>query len=119
MIIYNIKSFVTVTGFFVGLLFSTIIGVSPLELAINTILFTVGFYSFANLILAFYLKYVKSTAGKKFPKEFFENELNKVVDELEKKEETFMPQRENFKTVINKQINSIEESQRKWVMQMI
>jgi hypothetical protein len=30
-----------------------------------------------------------------------------------------MPQRENFKTVINKQINSIEESQRKWVMQMI
>ena len=53
MIIYNIKSFVTVTGFFVGLLFSTVMGVSPLELTINTILFTVGFYSFANLILAF------------------------------------------------------------------
>lgn len=119
MIIYNIKSFVTVTGFFVGLLFSTVMGVSPLELTINTILFTVGFYSFANLILAFYLKHIKTTAGKNFPKEFFENELNKIVDELEKKEEKFMPRRENFKTVINEQINSIEESQRKWVTQVI
>lgn len=111
MIIYNIKNFVTVVGFFVGLLFSIVMVVSPIELVLNSLLFTIGFYSFANLFLALYIKNMKINDGEKFPKKSFEKKLDKMIQDLDKKEEEFMPQKDNFKIIINKQIEKIEESQ--------
>ncbi len=112
MIIYNIKGFITVTGFFVGLLFSIVMAVKPFELVINVILFTMGFYSFANLFLALYIKNIKHTSANIFPKEHLEKELDKMIKDLDKKEEKFMPQKENYQVIIDKQINNIEESQK-------
>jgi len=112
MIIYNIKGFLTVTGFFIGVLFSVIMAVSPIELVVNTILFTMGFYSFANLSLAFYIKNIEHSAQNVFPKENLETELDKIIENLDKKEEKFMPQKENYKNIIDKQIDNIEESQK-------
>ena len=112
MIIYNIKSFLTVAGFFVGLLFSIIMALSPIAIITNTILFTMGFYSFANLSLALYVKNLKINAGDSFPKKIFEEELDTIIKDLDKKEEKFMSQNENFKIIIDKQIDRIEESQK-------
>jgi len=113
MIIYNIKSFITVAGFFVGLLFSIIMAVSPLALAVNTVLFTMGFYSFANLFLAFYIKNIKVNDGSHFPKQAFEERLDLMIKDLDKEEDKFMPQKENFKIIIDKQMKNIEESQKR------
>jgi hypothetical protein len=112
MIIYNIKSFITVFGFFVGLLYATLVTDNPIDLVVYTILFVIGFYSFANLFLAFYIKNVDVKIGTKFPQKIFEEDLNRVTKELEKKEEEFMPQKERYKVTINKQIEKIEESQK-------
>jgi phage-related holin len=112
MIIYNIKSFLTVTGFFIGLLFSVIMAVPPIELVIDTILFTMGFYSFANLSLAFYIKNLEVNVAENFPKKSIETELDKLIKDLDKKEDKFMPQKENFQIIIDKQIDKIEESQK-------
>ena len=112
MIIYNIKSFVTVVGFFVGLLFSIIMAVSPITVIVYTVLFTMGFYSFANLFLALYIKYLKvDSVGNSFPKKVFEDKLDSMTEDLDKQEESFMPHKENFQSIIDKQINRIEESQ--------
>ena len=112
MIVYNIKSFITVTGFFVGLLFSIIMGASPIAIVINSILFTMGFYSFANLFLALYIKNLKINTGDSFPKKVFEEKLDTMIKDLDKKEEKFMPQKEIFQIIIDKQIDKIEESQK-------
>jgi len=111
MIIYNIKSFITVVGFFVGLLFSVIMGNSPITLMVNTILFTMGFYSFANLFLALYIKNLKVDTKDNFPKHIFEEELDTIINDLDKKEEKFMPQKENFEIIIDRQINRLEKSE--------
>jgi len=112
MIIYNIKSFVTVVGFFVGLIFSIVMAVSPVAVVVNTILFTMGFYSFANLFLALYIKHLRvDSVEVSFPAKVFEDKLDSMIEDLDKKEENFMPHKENFQSIIDKQINRIEESQ--------
>jgi uncharacterized protein YacL len=111
MIIYNIKSFITVVGFFVGLLYSVITAVSAIDLVFFTILFTIGFYSFANLFLAFYIKNLDVKISGEFPKQALEEQLDSMIKDLEKREEEFMPRKESFGAIIDKQIEKIEESQ--------
>ena len=110
-LLHNIRGFVTVSGFFIGVLFSIVMVANPIELVVNSILFTMGFYSFANLFSAFYIKHLEDKSADIFPKKYLEEELDKMIEELEKKENKFMPQKENYNTIINKQIDKIEESQ--------
>jgi hypothetical protein len=112
MIIHNIKSFITVAGFFVGLMFSIFMTTNAIELVVNVILFTMGFYSFANLFIALYIRHLDNNVAQQFPKKGLETELDKMIKDLDKKEEQFMPQKDNFKIIIDKQIDSIEESQK-------
>ena len=112
MIVYNIQSFLTVVGFFTGLFFSVIATVSPLELVVNAIISTLGFHAFANIALSFYVKNLEVTLANKFPKQALESELDQLVRDLDKKEDKFMPQKENFQIIINKQINNIEAGQK-------
>ncbi len=110
--VYNIQGFLTVVGFFTGLFFSVIASVSPLDLVVNAILTTVAFHAFANLSLSLYIKHWDVNLASKFPKQTLESELDQLVKDLDKKEEKFMPQKENFKIIIDKQIGNIEAGQK-------
>jgi hypothetical protein len=112
MSIANIKSFITVFGFFVGLFYGTIVGSSPDELVGYTILITLGFYSFGNLFLAIYIKNIDLKVEQKFPKKTLEKELDKIVDNLQKTEKEFMPNHFNYNAIIDEQLEKIEESQK-------
>ena len=110
--VYNIQSFLTVVGFFTGLFFSVIVSASPIDLVVNVIVSTIGFHAFANLTLAFYVKHLDISLVSRFPKHALENDLDQLIKDLDKKEEKFMPQKENFKIIIGKQIGNIEAGQK-------
>jgi hypothetical protein len=112
MSIANIKSFITVFGFFTGLFYGTIVGSTPDELVAYTILITLGFYSFANFFLAIYIKNIDLKIEQKFPKHALEKELDNIVVNLEKTEKEFMPHEYDYDSIVEKQLEKIEESQK-------
>jgi amino acid transporter len=112
MLITNIKSFITVLGFFVGLFYGTVVSASPIDLVTYTILLTLTFYSFANLVLAIYIKNIDLKLDEKFPKKGLEADLDKIVNDLDETESKFMPQRQNYTSIIKQHLEKIEESQK-------
>jgi hypothetical protein len=108
MIINNFLGFFTVTGFFIGMLFSIMGDDNAIELVINSILFTMGFYSFSQLILAFYVKYL-DVKTEDFPKNRYEKELDSYIEEMEEKEERVIPQKEIFEQEVTEQLHRIEK----------
>lgn len=111
MIINNFIGFFTVTGFFIGMLYSIMGDFNAIELVINSVLFTMGFYSFSHLVLAFYIKYVDVDSGS-FPKKQYEKDLDGYIEELEDQEEKVMPQKELFESEVNKQLDRIQRGDR-------
>ena len=81
----NFVAFLTVGGFFLGLVVAILQAQNALEILTYTFLITVFFYLFAHFFVALYYQ---TFSGKKgyFPKERHERDLDYFIREIEKRE---------------------------------
>ncbi len=82
----NFVSFLTVQGFFIGIVFGILKSTTPENFLGFTILITIFFYLFAHLCVGFYFQ----TLGIKthpFPKQSHERNLDSFVREINKREQ--------------------------------
>jgi len=81
----NFVYFFTVQGFFVGLIFGILKSFDAEGLLTYTFIFTMFFYLFSHIIVAFYFKTI-TVGGYFFPKELHEKELDLFLKEIKKRE---------------------------------
>lgn len=82
----NFVSFLTVQGFFIGIVFGVLKSTTPENFLGFTVLITTFFYLFAHLCVGFYFQ----TLGIKthpFPKHSHERNLDAFVREINKREQ--------------------------------
>jgi hypothetical protein len=82
----NFVSFLTVQGFFIGIVFGILKSTTPENFLGFTLLITIFFYLFAHLCVGFYFQ----TLGIKthlFPKQSHERNLDSFVREINKREQ--------------------------------
>jgi hypothetical protein len=81
----NFVAFLTVQGFFLGLVVAILQAQDAVEILTYTFLITVFFYLFSHLFVALYYQ---TFTGKKgyFPKERHEKDLDYFIREIEKRE---------------------------------
>lgn len=81
----NFVYFITVQGFFVGIIFGILKSLDAEGLLIYTFFITTFFYLFSHVIVAFYFRTV---VGKLyyFPKDVHESQLDTIVKEINKRE---------------------------------
>ena len=81
----NFVYFFTVQGFFVGIIFGVLKSFDAYGLLTYTFFITTFFYLFSHIIIALYFKTIASKAYM-FPKDIHEKELDRFVDEINKRE---------------------------------
>lgn len=81
----NFVYFFTVQGFFVGMIFGILKSFDALGLLTYTFVFTMFFYLFSHIIVAFYYR-TMTVGGYYFPKELHEKELDSYLKEIKKRE---------------------------------
>jgi len=81
----NFVYFFTVQGFFVGIIFGILKSFNAEGLLTYTFLFTMFFYLFSHIIVAFYFKTI-TAGGYFFPKDLHEKELDLFLKEIKKRE---------------------------------
>ena len=81
----NFVYFFTVQGFFVGIIFGILKSFNAEGLLTYTFVFTMFFYLFSHIIVAFYFKTI-TAAGYFFPKDPHEKELDLFLKEIKKRE---------------------------------
>jgi hypothetical protein len=81
----NFVAFLTVWGFFLGLVIAILQAQSAFEILTYTFLITIFFYLFSHFFVALYYQ---TFSGKKgyFPKELHEKDLDYFIREIEKRE---------------------------------
>ena len=81
----NFVYFITVQGFFVGIIFGILKALDAEGLIVYTFFITAFFYLFSHIIVAFYFRTI---VGKVyfFPKESHEKDLDLFVIEINKRE---------------------------------
>ncbi|MCK4738071.1 MAG: hypothetical protein KAT10_05855 [Sulfurimonas sp.] len=81
----NFVYFITVQGFFVGIIFGILKALDAEGLIVYTFFITAFFYLFSHIIVAFYFRTI---VGKVyfFPKESHERDLDLFVNEINKRE---------------------------------
>jgi len=81
----NFVYFFTVQGFFVGIIFGILKSSDADGLLTYTFVFTMFFYLFSHIIVAFYFKTI-TAGGYFFPKDLHEKELELFLKEIKKRE---------------------------------
>jgi len=81
----NFVYFFTVQGFFVGIIFGILKSFDAEGLLTYTFVFTMFFYLFSHIIVAFYFKTI-TAGGYFFPKDLHEKELDLFLKEIKKRE---------------------------------
>ena len=81
----NFVYFFTVQGFFVGIIFGILKSFNAEGLLTYTFIFTMFFYLFSHIIVAFYFKTI-TAGGYFFPKNLHEKELDIFLKEIKKRE---------------------------------
>jgi hypothetical protein len=83
----NFVYFITVQGFFVGIIFGVLKSLDAEGLILYTFFITIFFYLFSHIVVAFYFKTI---VGKIyfFPKERHEKDLDIFVREINKREKS-------------------------------
>jgi len=81
----NFVYFFTVQGFFVGIIFGILKSFNAEGLLTYTFIFTMFFYLFSHIIVAFYFKTI-TAGGYFFPKDIHEKELDLFLKEIQKRE---------------------------------
>jgi len=82
----NFVSFLTVQGFFIGIVFGLLKSTSPESFLGFTLLITTFFYLFAHMCVGFYFQTL-GIKGNSFPKHTHERNLDTFVREINKREQ--------------------------------
>ena len=96
----NFIYFLTVIGFFIGIVIGLINGKDAYELTIYTCFITMFFYLISHLSISFYIKQI-SLKIVNFDKEIYENRLNKTIKEIDIKEKA-LEEAHNLMLSLNK-----------------
>jgi len=86
----NIIYFFTVQGFFIGMFFALFRAGSPLGILYYTFMITGFFYLFSHLFVAFYFRSM-TVKSALFPKESHEQELDRFMHEIDRREQRIVP----------------------------
>lgn len=81
----NFIAFLTVLGFFVGIVFGILNSSDALHLLIDTLFISSFFYLFAHLVVALYFRTLQIST-KHFSKNMLELDLDRFVLEINKRE---------------------------------
>ncbi len=82
----NFISFLTINGFFVGLLFGVLKLNDPLQIVVAVVFITALFYMIAIAAAAFFIKNLTFTPRYRIKKEKYETAIDTAIMELEKRE---------------------------------
>ena len=82
----NFVYFFTVQGFFIGIVFALFQADSPVGILYFTFMITGFFNLFSHLCVAFYFRTV-SSEGSVFPKQKHEDDLDRIIHEIDKREQ--------------------------------
>lgn len=83
----NFIFFLTVCGFFIGLIFSLLTGLEPLPFVWTTISLCAVFYMIALASAAFFIKAINVKSSYTLDTAHYEIQLDKARDHIEKREE--------------------------------
>jgi hypothetical protein len=106
----NFIYFATVSGFFIGLIFSILKGFSVEELLLYTFLITMVFYLIALASVAFFVKYLDIKQVEYFDKKEVDSVLDVQIKELEKKEDSILNNYEFIKKVEEEELEFIRKT---------
>lgn len=82
----NFISFLTISGFFIGLLFAILKLNDPFEIVVAVVFVTALFYIIAIAAAAFFIKNVTFTPRYRIKKEKYETAIETAIMEIEKRE---------------------------------
>jgi hypothetical protein len=102
----NFIYFLTVIGFFIGLIFSIFNGFEPILFLYSTLLISAVFYIIGLASSSFFIKYNSIKNAFELDKEFLEETIDAQIYELNKKEE-FIREAHYFIKEIEKEEESI------------
>jgi len=81
----NFVAFLTVQGFFIGLVFSILKARNAEDILVYTLLITAFFYLFSHFIISFFIRY-SPVRQENFPKMRHESDLDYYSNEISKRE---------------------------------
>lgn len=81
----NFISFITVIGFFLGIVFSILSTNSAESMLLYSIIVSFSFYMIAHVSISVYVRFIDSKS-QYFEKDFYETTLDQFVYELQKRE---------------------------------
>lgn len=82
----NFIYFLTVCGFFIGIVFSLLIEIEPAMVLWTTISITAVFYMIGLGSSAYFIKYIDIKAAYTLNKAYYEEQLDKARGQIEKRE---------------------------------
>ncbi|NPA87225.1 hypothetical protein [Caminibacter pacificus] len=106
----NFIYFATVSGFFIGLIFSVLKDFGVEELLLYTFLITLIFYLVALASVAFYVKYIDIKQIEYLNKKEIDSVLDVQIKELEKKEDSILNNYEFIKKVEEEELEIIRKN---------
>jgi L-asparagine transporter-like permease len=108
----NFIYFSTVSGFFIGIIFSTIKEFDVIEFIFATIIITLIFYLVALASIAFFIKFVDIKEIVFFDKYEIDNILDSQIKELEKKENFILESYEFIKQIEQEELEIIKKNKK-------
>ena len=81
----NFISFITVIGFFFGIIFSILSTHTPESMLLYSIMISFVFYMIAHISISIYVRFIESKS-QYFERDFYETTLDQFVYELQKRE---------------------------------
>ncbi len=82
----NFIYFLTVCGFFIGLIFSVLSHIEPIHMVWSTIIITVLFYIVSLASSGFFIKNSELKASYTLKSDFYDYQLGKAMGQIEKRE---------------------------------
>lgn len=82
----NFIYFLTVCGFFIGIMFSILVEIEPAMVLWTTISITAVFYMIGLASSAYFIKYIDIKAAYTLNKDYYEEQLDKARGQIEKRE---------------------------------
>jgi hypothetical protein len=108
----NFIYFATVSGFFIGIIFSIIKGLDATDFIFATILTTLVFYLIALGSVAFFIKFLDVKKIVFFNKHEVDNILDVQIKELEKKENFILESYEFIKQIEQEELEIIRKNKK-------
>jgi len=105
----NFIYFATVSGFFIGLIFSILKDFSVENILFSTFLITLLFYLIALASVAFFIKFINVKQVVFFDKKEIDSVLDVQIKELERKEENILINYEFIKQIEEEELKILKK----------